>query len=108
MEIPAGVPVRVWIRARDVSVATELPRGLSLRNVLKGTLVEVGSRGNGPLTEVRLRIGEASLIALVTRQAVRELSLAPGREIYALIKSATLDRRQLSLVAAMAGPDRDA
>ena len=107
VDIPVGVAVRVWIRARDVSVATAPPRGLSLRNVLKGTLVEIG-RGDdaGPLTELRLRIGDAPLTALVTRQAVRELALAPGQEVYALIKSANLDRRQLSLVAAMAGPDR--
>ena len=105
VDIPAGVAVRVWIRARDVSVATEAPRGLSLRNVLKGTLVEVGPSDGEPgrLAELRLRLGDASLTALVTRQAVRELGLAPGREVYALIKSANLDRRQLSLVAAMAG-----
>ena len=101
VDIPEGVAVRVWIRARDVGVATEPPRGLSLRNVLKGTLVEIGG-DDGPVTELRLRIGDATLGALVTRQAVRELALAPGQEIYALIKSANLDRRQLSLVAAMA------
>ncbi len=106
VDIPAGVAVRVWIRARDVSVATEPPRGLSLRNVLKGTLMEIrpGDGDLGRLAELRLRVGDASLTALVTRQAARELGLAPGQEIYALIKSANLDRRQLSLVAAMAGP----
>ncbi len=110
VDIPAGVAVRVWIRARDVSVATEAPRGLSLRNVLKGTLVEIGPGDGdlGRLAELRLRIGEASVTALVTRQAVRELGLAPGREVYALIKSANLDRRQLSLVAAMAAPGEPA
>ena len=105
VEMPEGVAVRVWIRARDVSVATEPPRGLSLRNVLKGTLAEIrpGDGDAGRLAELRLRIGDVSLTALVTRHAVRELELAPGREVYALIKSANLDRRQLSLVAAMAG-----
>ena len=107
-EIPEGVAVRVRIRARDVGVATERPRGLSLRNVLRGTLVEIGGdrADAGPVTELRVRIGDTTLTALVTRGAVRELALAPGQEVYALIKSANLDRRQLSLVAAMAGPDR--
>lgn len=105
VDIPEGVAVRVWIRARDVGVATEPPRGLSLRNVLKGTLVEIaGDDNTGAVTELRLRIGEATLTSLVTRQAVRELALTQGQEVYALIKSANLDRRQLSLVAAMAGP----
>ncbi len=105
-DIPPGAAVRVWIRARDVSVATEPPRGLSLRNVLKGTLVEIGPGGGDPATlaELRLHVGEAPLTALVTHHAVRELALAPGREIYALIKSAHLDRRQLSLAAVMAAP----
>ncbi len=104
VDIPAGVAVRVWIRARDVSVATERPRGLSLRNVLKGTVMKIGGGEEGPLAELGLGIGDATLTARVTRQAVRELGLAPGREVYALIKSAHLDRRQLSLAAAMAGP----
>ncbi len=107
VDIPAGVAVRVWIRARDVSVATEPPRGLSLRNVLKGTLTEIGGgEDGGSLVELSLRIGDATLAARVTRQAVQELALAPGQELYALIKSANLDRRQLSLVAAMAGSVR--
>ena len=102
VDIPVGVGVRVWIRARDVSVATTPPRGLSLRNVLKGTLLEVARDGDrGPLAELRLRIGDTPLTALVTRHAVSELALAPGQEVYALIKSANLDRRQLSLAAAM-------
>ena len=46
--------MRVWIRARDVSVATEAPRGLSLRNVIKGTLVEIGP-GDG---DTRRRLAE--------------------------------------------------
>ena len=103
VDIPEGVAVRVWIRARDVGVATERPRGLSLRNVLKGTLVEM-SGDTGPVTELRVRIGDTTITALVTRGAVRDLALAPGQELYALIKSANLDRRQLSLVAAMARP----
>lgn len=108
VDIPEGLAVRVWIRARDVGVATERPRGLSLRNVIRGTLAEIGGGGAdaGPVTELRLRIGDTTLTALVTRGAVRDLALEPGQEIYALIKSANLDRRQLSLVAAMAGPDR--
>lgn len=102
VDIPAGAAVRVWIRARDVSVATERPRGLSLRNVLEGTVTEV--RDESPLAELKLSLGGAVLTALVTRQAVRELALGPGRGVYALIKSANLDRRQLSLAAAMAAP----
>lgn len=101
VDIPVGFVVRVWIRARDVILATEAPRGLSVRNVLAGTIVEIGI-GEGPVAELKLRIGKSALLALVTRQAVRDLALAPGKNIYALIKSVNLDNRQIGLVAAMA------
>jgi molybdate transport system ATP-binding protein len=103
VEIPVGVAARVWVRARDVILATESPRGLSVRNSLKGTIVEISER-EGALAELKLRIGDSALLALITRQAVRELALAPGKKVYALVKSVNLDNRQLGLVAAVAEP----
>jgi len=101
VDIPIGLTVRVWIRARDVILATETPRGLSVRNVLAGTIAEL-SQGQGPLTELKIQIGDSALLALITRQAVRDLALAPGKDVYALVKSVNLDNRQMGLVAALA------
>ena len=58
---------------------------LSGRNQLRGIVEEV--RGDGLLSQVRLRIGDQILTAVITRDAVNELKLKRGDEAVAIIKS---------------------
>jgi molybdopterin-binding protein len=58
---------------------------LSGRNQLRGIVDEV--RGDGLLAQVRLRIGDQHLTAVITRDAVNELKLKRGDEAVAIIKS---------------------
>jgi molybdopterin-binding protein len=58
---------------------------LSGRNQLRGIVEEV--RGDGLLSQVRLRIGDQVLTAVITRDAVNELKLKRGDEAVAIIKS---------------------
>jgi molybdopterin-binding protein len=58
---------------------------LSGRNQLRGIVDEV--RTEGLLAQIRLRIGEQTLTAVITRDAVRELKLRRGDEAVAIIKS---------------------
>lgn len=58
---------------------------LSGRNQLRGIVEEV--RGDGLLSQVRLRIGDQHLTAVITRDAVNELKLKRGDEAVAIIKS---------------------
>lgn len=58
---------------------------LSGRNQLRGIVEEV--RGDGLLAQVRLRIGDQVLTAVITRDAVNELKLKRGDEALAIIKS---------------------
>lgn len=58
---------------------------LSGRNQLRGIVDEV--RSDGLLSQVRLRIGEQILTAVITRDAVNELKLKRGDEAVAIIKS---------------------
>jgi molybdopterin-binding protein len=58
---------------------------LSGRNQLRGIVEEV--RGDGLLAQVRLRIGDQMLTAVITRDAVNELKLKRGDEAVAIIKS---------------------
>jgi len=80
-----GTAMRLRVRSRDVSVATEEPRGLSVQNVLPATLE--GIEAQGPDALLRLRVGEALLLARVTPDAVARLGLAPGMGVWALVKS---------------------
>jgi molybdopterin-binding protein len=58
---------------------------LSGRNRLRGFVEEI--RVEGLLGQVRLRIGDQTLTAVVTRDAIDELKLKRGDEALAIIKS---------------------
>jgi molybdopterin-binding protein len=66
-------------RHRGVIVA------LSGRNQLRGIIEEV--RTEGLLAQVRLRIGDQTLTAVITRDAVDELRLKRGESALAIVKA---------------------
>ena len=70
------------VRRRRV---TGLLVSISGRNQLRGIVEEV--RGDGLLAQVRLRIGDQRLTAVITKDAVDELKLRRGDEALAIIKS---------------------
>jgi molybdopterin-binding protein len=59
--------------------------GLSARNRLHGFIEEV--RVDGLLAQVHLRVGDQSLTAVVTADAVRALKLRRGDDAIAIVKS---------------------
>ena len=65
--------------------ATGMLVSISGRNQLRGIVEEV--RADGLLAQVRLRIGDQRLTAVITRDAVDELKLRRGDEALAIIKS---------------------
>ncbi len=89
LEVPltragAGAPVRVAIRAGDIMVAAERPRGLSARNTLRGRIESIRREG------VRVILGVDAGVTFevhITPSAADELHLAPGREIWLVIKT---------------------
>ncbi len=71
---------RVRPARHDESIA-----GLSARNRLHGFIDEV--RIDGLLAQVRLRVGDQSLTAVITSDAVRALKLRRGDDALAIVKS---------------------
>ncbi|MFH6786042.1 molybdenum ABC transporter ATP-binding protein [Methylobacterium sp. MA0201] len=97
LPLPVGTSVRVRVRARDVLVAREAPRGLSARNVLLGTVTAV-TPGDGAHARVEIACGDAVLVAEVTRLAAHELALAPGSGVVAIVKSVAFDEETIGVV----------
>jgi molybdate transport system ATP-binding protein len=91
LDLAAGAPVRVRVRASDVVLALSPPEGLSALNVLTARIEEIVEQA-GPTADVRLDVGGQPLVARVTRLSVDALRLAPGVRVYALVKTAALDR----------------
>jgi molybdate transport system ATP-binding protein len=87
-EIGALHPFR--IHARDVAIATARPNKLSIRNVLVARIVAIETGANMNV-EVLLNVDGKHLRARITRDALEELELVPGLEVYALIKSVALE-----------------
>ncbi len=90
-DVQAGEAVRVRIRAREVSLALEAPRHISIQNILRGTVREIDT-SRGDSVSVTIAVGAATLRSRVTRRAARALALAPGIDVYALIKAVSLER----------------
>ncbi|MGE5271052.1 MAG: molybdenum ABC transporter ATP-binding protein [Thiohalocapsa sp.] len=90
LDLPVGTALRVRIRARDVMIALTPPAGLSALNVLPGTVAEIG-HADGPIVDIRLDCAGEPLVARLTRRSVETLGLAPGRAVYAVIKSIAFD-----------------
>ncbi len=86
-----GETVRLHVRAQDVMLAVEEPRGISALNVLPGTVAEV-RMGDGPGALVQVNTGEARLLARVTQRSVTALGLAPGRLVFAVLKAVSVEK----------------
>jgi molybdopterin-binding protein len=72
-------------RGRPVVAADDALGGLSARNRLQGYVDEV--RIDGLLAQVRMRVGDQTLTAVITADAVRALRLRRGDAALAIIKS---------------------
>lgn len=90
-DIPIGESVRLRIRARDVAIATLPPQGLSIRNVLPGTIARLQADTESGSAELVIDAGGPRLRARLTLAAVEELGLREGLAVYALIKSVGLE-----------------
>ncbi|MCA0032997.1 MULTISPECIES: molybdenum ABC transporter ATP-binding protein [unclassified Mesorhizobium] len=95
LAVTAGAPVRIRIRARDVMIATEQPKGLSALNILPGTIVAI-SPGEGPAVEVGIDCNGATVLARITEQSRQALKLRLGGKVFAVVKTVSFDRANTS------------
>ena len=91
--MPAGEgdEIRLRVRARDVSLATQRPVDISVRNILEGKISELHEDPATAYAETLVDVGGAKLRARITRAAVADLRLEIGTSVYALIKSVTFE-----------------
>ncbi len=88
--LPLGHRARVRILARDVSLAREPPEGTSILNTLPAVVVDSIGDAHPALTLVKLRVGDSSLLARVTRRSAHTLAIAPGQSLHVQIKAVAL------------------
>jgi len=79
-----GATLRVGIRAGDILLATSPPTGLSARNVIPGRIVSLEQRDVVVSARVRCRVDVEVHLTLAARDS---LELAPGKEVWLVIKT---------------------
>jgi len=91
--------IQIQVLARDVIVASERPVGLSVRNVVPARVISV-TPDTGRAVLVELDIGRtATLLARITARASQELGLSADKQVWALIKAASLRGHVFSVPA---------
>ncbi len=80
--------LRLQLLARDLILALEEPRNISVRNHLRGTVRAITADGDADLVE--LDVAGAVLLARITRASTRELKLAPGLPLWVLVKAVSV------------------
>jgi molybdate transport system ATP-binding protein len=83
-DVEAGRPTRVAVRAGDILIATEPPRGLSARNVIPGTIATLVREG--PVVRLQVDIG-LDIEVHITPTAGEALELQAGRQVWLVIKT---------------------
>lgn len=87
--LTVGRRVRVRVLARDVSLAQE-PGTSSIQNVMRGRVDALGDDDHPGSTLVRVRVGEAVLLARLTKRAANALNVKPGADLWVQVKSVAL------------------
>jgi len=89
LEVPlnaaqVGASIRIAIRAGDILVGIEEPRGLSARNVLRGRLVELAAQGPAMVAVVE---AGARFIVHLTPTGAESLHLQRGDHVWLIVKT---------------------
>lgn len=88
---PVGAQARVRLRARDIAVATEAPRGPATQKLLPAAIAGIAEALHPDEVFLRLSLGPSLLLARVTRDSVARLGLALGLAVWAVVKAVSFD-----------------
>jgi len=86
-----GSAVRVRIPAREVILAATEPQGISVHNIIPGSVHAIVQDTSRHAAMVEVALDGAGLLARVTPDAVARLGLVPGGKVLALVKSMAIE-----------------
>lgn len=98
LEFARGTPLRLRLRARDVSLSLTEPTQSATMNVFQGRVVDIEdvSTVRSPHVDVLVNIG-APIIARIARKALSDLDIKKGDTVFASVKTSAIDRQSLGL-----------
>jgi molybdate transport system ATP-binding protein len=90
-----GQRVRVQMLARDIILALRPPIGLSVRNAVPGQIVKI-EQDDAHSDLVYVNLGDATVLARITRVATTALALEAGTQVWVLVKAVSMRGHALS------------
>lgn len=91
MDAPVGSACRIRVPAREVILASEPPHGISLHNIIAGSVRQTAADHAARTVMVEIGLPDGALLSRVTPDAVARLALLPGAPVLALIKSTSIE-----------------
>lgn len=85
--LPVGRSVRLRVLARDVSLTLEEPQQTSIQNHLAGVVESLAQDAHPGQALVRVKCGNALILARVTRKSVDALQLQEGVRVWVQVKT---------------------
>ena len=95
VQAPVGAQVRLRVLAQDVLLSLDMPQGLSAQNILPVTITSIHS-GAGPGAAIALDAAGEALLARVTGRAASAMGLAPGQNLFAILKATSVSQNAIS------------
>ncbi len=87
--LPEGSPVRLQVKANDVSITLARQQDTSILNIFPA-VVEALAEDDKAKVMVRLMLGKQPLLCRVTRKSAADLELVPGKKVFVQVKSVAL------------------
>ena len=87
--LPERTRVRLQVKANDVSITLARQQGTSILNIFPA-VVDALVEDDRAKVMVRLMLGEQPLLCRITRKSAADLALAPGKAVFAQVKSVAL------------------
>jgi molybdate transport system ATP-binding protein len=88
-ELAEGQVVRLRVLARDVSLTLAQQTNTSILNIFPARVEELLEENPAQMT-VRLDAAGISILSRITRKSAQALELAPGKQVYAQVKTVAL------------------
>lgn len=89
LHLAPGTQISIKVPARDVAIALERPDRISIQNMIPAKVTALQDAHRAAFQTVTLDVGGQTLDSIITRKSLQALDLNTGRDVFALIKSAT-------------------
>jgi molybdate transport system ATP-binding protein len=88
--VPVGGALQLSIPASEIMLAMERPSGLSARNIVLATVSDIQQIGDLRLVTTTVAPTVAPIVVEVTAEAIEELHISVGRELFLVIKTSAM------------------